>query len=267
MIAEGKKIAEILEYKIVKELSRGLEKGVHFVLFGTDPVSVQFLRRKCAVGERIGVATHVLEYPEATTTQQAVEIIKNITKQKTDGIVIQLPLPSHMDTTEVLNSVPFVLDIDMLGIQAKTAFVDGVSRMIPPVARAIHEILSFYNITLSGKKIVIVGNGLLVGQPVSTFFRTQNIPFQIIDKDTSETEKLQLIYEADIVISGCGVAHYITPDMVKESSVLIDAGTSEQSGKIVGDIDPRCGEKVLLLTPIPGGVGPVTVVSLFANIL
>jgi len=267
MIAEGKKIAEILEQKVVNFFPVGSKKEVHFVLFGTDPVSVQFLQRKCAVGERMGITTHVLEYPEDTTTEQAVEIVENIAKQKTDGIVIQLPLPSHMDRLEVLNSVPLVLDIDMLSVRAKTAFVDGVSYMIPPVARAISEILSFYDIALSGKKIVIVGNGLLVGQPVSAFLRTQKIPFQIIDKDTSEIEKLQWISQADVVISGCGVPHYITPEMVQESVVLIDAGASEQSGKIIGDIDPQCKDKAFLVTPVPGGVGPVTVVSLFANMM
>lgn len=264
MLADGKKIAAHIEEEIGDKLA---DKHVCFILFGENIASRQFIHMKSRVAERLGIEVKVLEYPDTVSTEEAVEIVSGVAKQNFDGIVIQLPLPEGLDTEIVLNSVPRELDIDVLGSKAKEDFKTGTSAKIPPVARAVMEILNFYNISFQDKEILIIGNGKLVGEPVANMLTLKNIPFNIIDKNTDAGEQMERIASADIIISGAGVPHMVVPHMVKDGAVLIDAGTSEQNGKLVGDIDPACESKASLMTPVPGGVGPVTVASLFLNVI
>ena len=135
------------------------------------------------------------------------------------------------------------------------------------IAQAVHEILESCNVSLNGKKIVVAGQGRLVGEPVHLMFNRMKVPHRVIDIKTSKKEKLALLKDADIIISGMGVPHSIKPDMIKKGVVIIDAGTSEQSGKLVGDVDPACGDVASFMTPVPGGVGPLTIVSLLRNLV
>ncbi len=267
MIVEGKKIASVLAEKIQKELSALPEKRVCFVMFGTDPASQQFVALKSKIARDLGVAVSFEHYPEQIENEAAVKIVARIAKEKYDGIVVQLPLPAGLDTALILNQLPKEKDIDVLGAQAKEAFLLGTTTMVPPVAKAVEEIFTEYGISLENKKILIVGRGLLVGEPVAALLAAKKIPFATIDKDTPLQERHDAIRAADIIISGAGVPHLIKPDMVKDGVVLLDAGTSEQGGRLVGDIDPACAQKASLLSPVPGGIGPLTVICLFGNLL
>jgi len=159
---------------------------------------------------------------------------------------------------EVVNSVPADLDID--GLRRDSKF-------LAPVAMSVWKIFNFYQIDLAGKEIVVVGNGRLVGEPVVRMLIDENLSVTLVEKETDDKTMRTLIKNADVIISGVGVPGLITSDMIKEGVVLIDAGTSEQSGKLVGDIDPACADKASFVTPVPGGVGPVTVACLFENLI
>jgi methylenetetrahydrofolate dehydrogenase (NADP+)/methenyltetrahydrofolate cyclohydrolase len=172
-----------------------------------------------------------------------------------------------MDVQTILNSVPLEKDIDILSDDAKKAYNNKNLKSIPPVAAAMWELLKSTNVDLEGKEILIVGNGKLVGEPVSMLLSHENISYTIIDKDTDPFERSRKLSTADIIISGVGVPHMIKPDMVKDGVILIDAGTSEQADELVGDIDPTCADKASYMTPVPGGVGPVAVVCLYKNLL
>lgn len=265
MIADGKAVAKILEEKLKEKLANVPPKEVCFVLFGNNADSRQFITMKSTVAQRLGIAVNVLQYAATTKTAEAVEIIHTLVGKNYSGIVVQLPLPPGLDRKEILNSVPFPLDIDVLSDKAKQAYVSKTSTKVPPVARAVMEILNFYHVDLANRQILIVGKGALVGEPIAMMFSGLGLPFQIVDEHTGQEEKMERMRSADIIISGVGSPHMIQPEMVKDGVVLIDAGTSEQSGKFVGDIDPACAEKASLFTPVPGGVGPVTVISLFLN--
>ncbi len=257
MIADGKHIAQLLEEKLLGEFANAPLKKVCFVLFGNDPASIQFIKIKTNIAERLGIKVDLVTGPQNMITDQALGLMDEVNKGGYDGIVVQLPLPKQLDTEAILNEIPKENDIDVLGKSEKVA----------PVARAVFEILDFYNISLENKKVLVVGNGRLVGKPVGSELSRRGISYQMVDKDTDDDVRNEKIQSADIIISGAGVPHMIKPEMVKDGVVLIDAGTSEQSGVLVGDIDPACGVKASLITPVPGGVGPVTVVSLFANLL
>ncbi len=270
MIANGKEIAGKMEAELLAKFSamlqNGVQKKVCFVLFRDDAGSRQFIARKSRVAERLGIMADTLERTDVVTTEDCLHVLTDVAAQKYHGVVVQLPLPTGVDAQQVLNAVPEGQDVDVLGDDAKKAYKNSIQK-IPPVARAVQEILRYYNITFNNKKILIIGKGKLVGEPVATMFLRLNIPYDIIDITTPESERLARIASADIIISGVGSPHFIKPNMVKSGVVLIDAGTSESAGKLVGDIDPACAERASLFTPVPGGVGPVTVVSLFANLI
>jgi methylenetetrahydrofolate dehydrogenase (NADP+) / methenyltetrahydrofolate cyclohydrolase len=267
MIAGGKMVAKKMEESLKKKMENIPQKKTCFVMFGENPASVQFVGMKTRVADRLGILADVKKFSADVSQGEAVSKISEIISEGYDGIVIQLPLPDQLDAQAVLNCVPPELDVDVLGDGAKELFARGDLRRIPPVARAVSEILDFYQVSLDNKKIVVVGNGKLVGMPIAAMLGLKKVPFQIIDKNTSEDVILSCLKSADIVISGAGSPCLVKPEMVKDGVVLIDAGTSEQAGKLVGDIDPACAEKASLMTPVPGGVGPVTVACLFANLL
>lgn len=257
MIIDGKHIANILEQELKEQLKNLPEKKVCFILIGDNLASKKFVEMKSKVAIRLGIFVDVLEVPEPVSTSRAMEVVGDAVVKNYDGVVVQLPLPESVDAEKVLNMIPEHMDIDSLGNGKKLA----------PVAQAVKTILEFHQIELKNKNIVIVGNGKLVGEPVGKMLQGMNIPYRMVDKNTSQEEKNKALLDADVVISGAGVPGIIKPEMIKQGVVLVDAGTSESEGKLAGDIDSACVEKAAYMTPVPGGVGPITVVSLFKNLI
>ncbi len=266
MLIDGNKIAKTLEEKLVTELLFATPKKVCFVIFENSPATEQFVKVKSRVAERLGIHVTVKKYPDTKNTEGALKIVHELGKDDYDGIVIQLPVSKGIDTQTVLDAVPPLKDIDLLGATAKESYVNGKIDRTPPVAQAVREIFEEYDINLAKKKIALVGHGRLVGEPIGLMFQKMKLPYDVIDIKTGEKEKLALLKNADIIISGICVPHSIKPEMIKNGVVLIDAGTSEQAGKLVGNIDPECEGKASLVTPVPGGVGPITIVSLLRNL-
>lgn len=267
MIVDGRKIAKVLEEKLVTELLFSTPKKVCFVVFGGNAATKQFVKMKSRIAERVGITAETIEYPKVKTTTEAAALVRALGKKDYDGIVVQLPLSQGLDTQVVLDAVPPTKDIDMLSAVAKESYAAGKIDRTPPVAQAVREILEGCNITLKGKNVVVAGYGRLVGVPVHLMLNRMKIPHSVVDIDTEEKEKTMLFKNADIIISGMGMPSAIKPNMVKKSVVLIDAGTSEQGGKLVGDIDKDCEKVASYFTPVPGGIGPITIVSLLRNLV
>ncbi|MDB5194124.1 MAG: methenyltetrahydrofolate cyclohydrolase [Parcubacteria group bacterium] len=262
--ADGRLVAERMVIHLEKE-ARSRKLHITFVIFNADPATEAFVARKEALAARLGVEVHkLIRTPE--TTDEAMEIIEELNASDTNGIVIQLPLPEGIDANAVLAAIDPELDVDVLGPEMIRRFKEGETERVPPVAAAVEEILKYYKVPLEGKSVVVLGRGRLVGEPVGMLFEREGIPFTFIDKNTENSEILRLLARADIIISGIGVPHFLKPDMIKDGVVLIDAGTSSDQGKLAGDVDPSCVEKASLMTPVPGGVGPVTVAALFRNL-
>lgn len=265
MIIDGKAVALKLKEKIVQELGNS-KKRVCFVIFGNDSGSRQFINMKCRFAQGLGLETVVSEHPEEVLFEDVERIIKEIVEQNFSGIVIQLPLPKNLNPQKVLNLVPPELDIDVLSEKTKEMYRNRETKKTPPVSRAVEEILNYYDVSFEKKEVLLIGKGLLVGEPVASMLYKKGIRFTQIDKNTPKEETKRHIASADIIISGAGDSHFIKPNMIKDGVVLVDAGTSESEGKIVGDVDPACFEKASLVTPVPGGVGPVTLAALFLNL-
>jgi methylenetetrahydrofolate dehydrogenase (NADP+) / methenyltetrahydrofolate cyclohydrolase len=265
MLVNGTHIRDTYAEKLRQTATMVPEKSLAFILFGTDPASEKFVERKIKFAEHIGVRTTTIR-SEARDTDEAIRLVQKVAGDAHDGIVVQLPLPHTLDTEAVLKTIPSALDVDMLNEASKIAFKEGRTKRMPPVAYAVHTILSFHHIELKDKDMIILGTGKLVGEPVAELFDTLHLSYKTIDIHTPEDEKQKLLLLADILISGIGRPHSIKPEMIKDGVILIDAGTSEQTGKLAGDIDPACAAKASLYTPVPGGVGPLTVLGLFNNL-
>ena len=270
-ILDGRKLnQEILDKVKIGVKSLSFQPIFCDVLVGSDPSSAQYVRMKAKKAESVGIKFHNANFPESITTEELIKEIKALNSIKNMcGIIVQLPLPVHLDREVVLNSIDSHLDVDCLGIKASENFYnnyDSEKDLAFPTALACMELLDSVKLDLKNKKIVVLGQGILVGKPVTALLRYRNLSPVVIRSKTEKKEKL--IKEADIIISGMGKGKYITGGMIKNGAVLIDAGTSESDGGIVGDVDLESVKDVAsYVSPVPGGVGPVTVAMLLSNVL
>ncbi|OGI68904.1 hypothetical protein A2732_00565 [Candidatus Nomurabacteria bacterium RIFCSPHIGHO2_01_FULL_40_10] len=276
-IIDGKKLSREILDKVKSEVSLLPFTPVFCdVLVGEDPASVQYVKMKAKTAEMVGMKFHNASFPSAITIVDLIKEIKVLNKVKNMcGIIVQLPLPEHIDRQLVLDSIDSNLDVDCLGTAASAKFYNNENVVGFPTALACMAILDSLELNFKNKKVVVLGQGLLVGKPVSALLRFRGLEPVVI---TSKTEnKDMLIKAADIIISGIGKGKYITGSMIKTGTILIDAGTSESNGgppsgqgraSIVGDVDLESVKDVALyVSPVPGGVGPVTVAMLLNNVL
>jgi methylenetetrahydrofolate dehydrogenase (NADP+)/methenyltetrahydrofolate cyclohydrolase len=269
-IIDGKKIQiEIL--KRVKEELALLPYKPFFtdILIGSDPVNAKYVTMKKKTAEEIGFGYKDVVFDDNATTEEIVNVIQGLNEEKyMAGIIVQLPLPAQFDKQAILDAVSPEKDVDVLGSVASEFFYNNKSTLVLPTANAVIKILKSIDLDLDNKKIVILGQGPLVGKPVAYLLGNMGIPYEAVTKTTDEAVKNNLIKNADILISAMGSPHAVNSDMVKEGVIIIDAGTSEMEGSIVGDVDfASVGSKATYITPTPGGVGPVTVACLFENVL
>lgn len=263
-IIDGKKIAEKIKGEIKELLVKSKDKASLAIIYvGQNKVIESYVALKQRVGTELGIDVEVLRFGVEASEDEIISAI-NAQEKKYSGMIVQLPLPENFKKENILNSVPAGKDVDVLSQDLFKKFSEGKTLKLPPVVAAISDIVREYQIDLEGKKIVIVGRGALVGKPVSAWLARQNLPHEMVDSTSADT--LKLLKEADVIISGAGVPSLIEHSMVKEGSILLDAGTSTSSGRILGDIDSACYVKASLVSPVPGGIGPLTVVNLFKNI-
>lgn len=253
----AKRYGEILAEKVGK-LSRSPMLRV-FVL-SKDKATEQFINIKKRAGESVGATIEVIDLPGTTTADELIGMIHTAARE-TDGIIVQLPLPDGIDVERVLEALPASHDVDRIGHEA-SADVSG--SMLPPVVAAFQHVLEENEVDISKKRIAVVGQGRLVGKPAALWFEREGAAVLVCDRNTSDLGSV--LREADIVVLGAGVPHLVKPDMIKEGVVILDAGTSEAGGKVVGDADPSCEDKAALFTPVPGGIGPLAVMMIFKNL-
>jgi len=265
---DGKKLSEEILANIKKEVALLSFVPIFCdVLVGEDPASLQYVRMKAKKAESIGIRFHSANFPASISTEDLVTEIHKLNQvENMCGIIIQLPLPLPIDKRAVLDAIDSRLDVDCLGALAGEEFYKGESKTGFPTALACMALLDSIGLELKGKKIVALGQGELVGKPVLALLRFRGLDALPVTRKTENKE--ELLKNADVIISGIGHGKHITGDMIKAEVVLIDAGTSESSGAIVGDVDlESITDKASYVSPVPGGVGPVTVAMLLNNVL
>lgn len=267
-IIDGKKIQNDILSQVKKEVALLPFKPIFCdILVGEDPVSLQYVKIKMRMAETVGILPHKAFFKADIST---IDLIKEIEKLNNIpnmcGIIIQLPLPVSIDKRAVLDAIDPRLDVDCLGTVAGKDFYDGKIGLGFPAALSSLVLLDSTGVSLENKNIVVLGQGDLVGKPVASLLRFRNLAPNIV---TSQTENKEvLLKEADVIISGIGQSKYLTGEMIKDGAILIDAGTSEDGNSVVGDVDLESVKNVAsYVSPVPGGVGPVTVAMLLKNVL
>lgn len=258
---DGKSLRDRALAKIQKEY-KGKAKTKHLAIFmvGDDPVCQRYVTLKQKLGERCNLLVSVYSFDDRDREEDILECLHFIDRDsEVDGVMIQIPISKKFDRDKLISAISARKDVDGL------RYCLGLdSDFVPPVVLAIEKALAETKANLEKSKIMVVGEGFLVGGPLIRRFAELGIVADSTHKlDASALKKLK---EADIVISAVGKAGLIKPDMVKDDVVLIDAGTTESKGELKGDIDPACYAKSSFYTPVPGGIGPLTVAMLFQNL-
>jgi methylenetetrahydrofolate dehydrogenase (NADP+)/methenyltetrahydrofolate cyclohydrolase len=265
-IINGRMLAEKIFLKIKKKIKlKKIKACLAIILIGNNPASELYVRNKEKVCKQIGIIFKLIRFKENTKENTIIKKIYELNKnKKINGIIIQLPLPKSLNKKKIINTIFPSKDVDGLSDTNINALKKGDETLSSCTAKGIIKIIKEYKIKLKGKHIVLVGYGHLVGKPLGHMFKNRGIDFTICDNKTKnlnlETKK------ADIIITATGVPHLITEEHVKRNVIIIDAGTSLFNNKIVGDVDfNNVKKKALLITPVPRGVGPMTIAALIEN--
>lgn len=267
-IIDGRQISKDVLNKVKEEISSLPFVPVFCdILVGDNPVSLQYVNMKRKKAEEIGIRFHEASFSSNISTEDLINEIQKINKiPNMCGVIVQLPLPESLDQEKVLDAVDPLLDVDCLSAVTSEKFYGGDLFLGFPTALACIALLDSLNLDLKDKKIAVMGFGKLVGKPVSALLNFRNLNVEIVRSKTERKE--EILKEADIVISGMGKGSYIKGDMIKNGAILIDAGSSESDSGIIGDVDLESVKGVAsFVSPVPGGVGPMTVAMLLQNVL
>ncbi|NLK20820.1 MAG: bifunctional methylenetetrahydrofolate dehydrogenase/methenyltetrahydrofolate cyclohydrolase FolD [Epulopiscium sp.] len=271
ILIDGKKIAQDIKDELKTEVEalkqRGITPGLAVVLVGENPASKVYVNNKKKACEYIGVRSFSYELPKETTEEELLKLIDvlNHTKE-VNGILVQLPLPQHIDENKVLLSIDPKKDVDCFHpINVGLITIGELDGFLPCTPAGIIELIKRTQIEIEGKKCVIVGRSNIVGKPVALLLLSNNGTVEICHSRTKDLAKV--CKSADILVAAIGKPNFITADMVKEGAILIDVGINRlENGKLCGDIDfENCKQKATAITPVPGGVGPMTIAMLMKN--
>ncbi len=272
-LLNGKLLADKLKEELKKEVEGYIKNGLRkpslaVILVGEDPASKIYVRKKKESCEYIGINSLSYHLPEDTKEDELLKLIEELNKRKdVDGILVQLPLPKHIDTRRIINSIDPSKDVDGFHPVNVGKLATGIGEgIIPCTPLGIWIMLKHYQIDTFKKDVVIVGASNIVGKPMGLIFlKNEEATITVCHRNTKELK--EHTKKADILIVAVGKPNLITEDMVKEKVVVIDVGINRlENGKIVGDVDfENVKNKAYAITPVPGGVGPLTVVSLLIN--
>lgn len=266
IILDGKKIAdkrlEILKEEIVDS---GLNPRLATVIVGADPASQMYIRMKHRACEKVGIGSVGMELAGDATTQQVLKAVAQMNDDTDiDGILIQLPLPKQVDTERVIAEVCPDKDVDGFHPFNLGLLFSGRPRFVPCTPKGIMTLLAEYKIELAGTRAVVIGRSIDVGRPMSALLTNADATVTVCHSKTKDLAKE--LNRADILISAIGKAHFITREMVRPGAVVIDVGINQLNGKLVGDVDFAAVKDIAsAITPVPGGVGPMTIATLMEN--
>lgn len=278
-ILNGKAVAETLKAEIrerVKQLLAAGQKPPHLaaVLVGNDGGSETYVGHKVSACKEVGFASSLLRFPSDISEEELLEVVKKLNEDNTiDGFIVQLPLPGHIDSNRILQAVAPHKDVDGFHPENVGKLMLGLPTFLSATPKGIMTLLERYGISPEGMHCVIIGRSNIVGRPLSILLSQANATVTVCHSRTKELERY--CREADLLIAALGKPGFVTADMVKKGAIVIDVGTTrvddpaKKSGwRLCGDVDyEKVAPKCQWITPVPGGVGPMTVISLLKNTL
>lgn len=271
-IIDGKQISldikNELKEKVAKYKEQGIEITLAVVKVGNDPASAVYVRNKEKACKYVGINSKTLALPEETTEEELLNVVKKLNEDKNvNGILVQLPLPKHIDESKVLLTIDSTKDVDGFHPVNVGKMVIGEDTFLPCTPAGIIEMIKRTDIDIEGKECVVIGRSNIVGKPMAMLMLKENATVTIAHSRTKDLK--EVTKRADIIVAAIGKAKFVTADYVKEGAVVIDVGMDrDENGKLCGDVDFESVSKVAsAITPVPGGVGPMTVTMLLVNCL
>ncbi|MDD5372273.1 MAG: bifunctional methylenetetrahydrofolate dehydrogenase/methenyltetrahydrofolate cyclohydrolase FolD [Sulfurimonas sp.] len=272
-LLDGKALSSKIEADVANEVKNlknktGIVPGLAVVLVGQDPASAAYVNMKKKACDRVGFYSVTHEMPEDISQEAIENTIKMMNNNPNiDGILIQLPLPPQIDTTKILELVDPSKDVDGFHPYNVGRLATGLDGFVPCTPLGVMELLKEYDIDVKGKNCVVVGASNIVGKPMAALLLNANATVEICHIFTDNLKKHTI--NADMIFVGAGVINLIKEDMVKEGAIIVDIGINRaDNGKLVGDVDfDKVSKKCSYITPVPGGVGPMTISMLLSNTL
>ena len=271
ILLDGKALSEKIKEEVKVEVAQLVEEkqitpGLAVILVGNDPASATYVASKAKSCKNAGIYSVVHEMPESITQEELLETIARMNENpKLDGILVQLPLPKHIDTTVVLEAINPLKDVDGFHPYNVGRMVSNLDAFLPATPFGVMRMFEEYGIELSGKNVVVIGSSDIVGKPMASLLINAKATVTVCNSRTKDLKAHTLA--ADIVVIAVGVPFLLKGDMVKDGAVVIDVGINRlETGKLVGDADfESLKDKCSHLTPVPGGVGPMTIGMLLKN--
>lgn len=271
-IIDGKEISAKVKEQVRAEAeqlkAQGVEIGLAVVIVGNNPASRVYVNNKKKACEAVGFNSYEYALPEETTQQELLELVAKLNADsKVDGILVQLPLPKHIDETAVINAILPEKDVDAFHPANVGHIMIGDFSFLPCTPAGVMEMLAQTGIDVDGKNCVVIGRSNIVGKPMAMLLLHKNATVTICHSHTKNLA--EICSKADVLVAAVGKANFVTPDMVKEGAAVIDVGMNRlENGKLCGDVDYNaCFDKAGWITPVPGGVGPMTIAMLMKNTL
>ncbi len=270
-IIDGKLVSAAVKERVANEVKELNQKGISVclavILVGSDPASQIYVANKKKACEQLGIISKEYLLPEATTQDELLALVNKLNNDKTiNGILCQLPLPKGLDEKAVIAAINPEKDVDAFHPVNVGKIMIGDYDFLPCTPAGIMEMLSFYNIDVCGKECVVIGRSNIVGKPMGMLLLHKNGTVTICHSRTQNLSEVTA--KADILVAAVGKAKFVTADMVKQGAVVIDVGMNREDGKLCGDVDfDAVSQKASHITPVPGGVGPMTIATLMQNTL
>jgi methylenetetrahydrofolate dehydrogenase (NADP+)/methenyltetrahydrofolate cyclohydrolase len=268
IVLDGKKTSGEQEIRLKKLiLDSGFKLKLAVILVGDNAASLIYVNKKKEKCLDVGIESEIISLPESASEKEVVEEVEKLNKDDSvTGILVQLPLPKHMNSRSILDKVSLKKDVDGLHSRHLVKILLGDEKIIPCTPKGIISLLDSYGISIEGKKVCVVGFSDVVGKPLATMCINRSATVTVCHAKTKKLKEHTL--GSDILMVATGVPKLITEDMVAEGAVIVDIGISKVNGKIVGDVDfENVKSKCSHITPVPGGVGPMTVISLVENMV
>ena len=269
-IIDGKQIAQILKdelkEKVVSLRSQNLQPGLAVVLVGDDPASAVYVNNKKKACEYVGIKSFSYELPKETSEKEVLALVETLNQDPhVHGILVQLPLPKHMDEQKIILTIDPLKDVDGFHPQNVGALSIGLNGLVSCTPAGVIELLKRSGCTIQGKHCVVIGRSNIVGKPVSLLLLREHATVTICHSRTQDLEGI--LKQADIIVAAVGIPRFVKGSMVKPGAVIIDVGINrDENGKLCGDVDfDSCVDPASLITPVPGGVGPMTIAMLMHN--
>ena len=244
----------------------GNQLGLAVLQVGEDEASKVYIRQKENAANSLGYTYIHKHFPVDVTQEEIINEIELLNNNdRIDGIIVQMPLPKHLNESDIQNTIDPLKDVDGLTYVNAGKLVQNVPGLIPCTPKGIIDILDNYEIGIEGANVVVIGRSILVGKPIATLLTNRNATVVLTHSKTKDLDSITR--NADIIIAAVGKANFVTEDMVKDGAVVIDVGINRLDGKLCGDVDyNNVKDKCSYITPVPGGVGPMTVYELMNNV-